>query len=390
MKLNPALLKFVLCSIFLPTPLFASPDSVRPPAYVLSITGVGLSSKNTGSPIRDYGIVDPTLTGQLIEDAVITNSGQADVKIVQMTPSCSCMTATVTSAGGITTATYHSNTPAGSQPVVSIEPGSSATLHVTINTADASAGMFIKTVTIATEPLLNPPLTVSFQFEVLPKVTLIPVIANFGSVLAGSPAKIAVSATMNKSLLASFAKDAVTLHCSNAFVKVSLPDLKTSADGSITETYDLTLDPATPIGQISGTLSFASSPSSTDASPWKGAQALLMGQVTGAASAWPQQVSFGSVYPGSKTSQTVTITGPDSILGKLTVHASDLWFSVDLLSVHKSASAALMSDKPRNESGLINVTLGTDLKPGSLFGSIYVTLANRQTMVIPVSAVAKQ
>jgi len=102
---------------------------------------------------------------KIVRDFDLKNTGNADLQIQRVAPSCGCTAAAVTN------------------PV--IKPGETAKVHVEFDTTGFE-GDKVKTVQVFTSDLDNPELTLTLKGSILPSATIDPVRLEFGEIAPGA------------------------------------------------------------------------------------------------------------------------------------------------------------------------------------------------------------
>jgi len=288
-------------------------------------------------------------------------------------------------------------------------PGRSVSVQVRLNLKQMAAGQVVKSVMVFLTGQTQPAALVTFVADIQPVVSFWPPQIDFGQVSPGAPRTVTLTADFDPALAEK--GNVPALVSSNPNIQITAADAPNSQEGLIRRAYSLTLLPDV-AGPISGSLSFApavSPGSSTTAdAALANVSVAVSGQVVGAVAAEPAALALGPV-PGKHSAEgSITLRGQtERTLAGATVKSDSPYVVARLEGASPedaysnkeramTSGTAASSQKVSNGFGgfqaaaanstTMSVTVAPNAPLGKLQTQVRVTLANGQTLLVPVTA----
>ena len=321
------------------------------------LTPVSLRASAPGSTARyDFGETSLLDEPQIVHTFRLRNDGTTPLTLESLVPSCHCTTALVEPDGALPT----------------LAPGQRASVRMTIVAEPYLTGTLLKSVAVYAKGIADPVATLEIHAVLRPSVVLAPEALDFGTVAAGQPRSLTLTARLDSRLLSGGTPPKII---------ASDPDIRidASADSaagpSRAFTYRVTLERDAALGPVRDLLRFA--PTAGDASGLSladGPTVPVTGQVVGAASAEPTALAFGVVTRGRAAARPLHLEARDA----------SLWDTARIAADSPWLTARLVPS--RSAGRTLEVTLSPAAPAGSVQSQIIVALANGQRLRVPVTA----
>lgn len=361
----------------------------HPAPATARLTVVASAAVTVPAPDRgqhDFGSVNLLDQSEVAQAFTLKNPNQFPLTITRLQSACDCVSAL---------AEAKTKTGAAPPDATTLAPSDEISLRVALDLTKVAPGAVRKTVVVFAQGQTQPAALLEMTGTVVPAVRFSPPVLDFQRVPVGEASSLALAVTAD-ARLANFGA-LPPLVSSNPAIqirptanKVDAP-LERKNSPTVTRNYVLTLAKDTPLGLLSGTVSFAhpvesSGPAPTTvtapsavAAALKANSAALAGQVTGDVSAEPQVVAFGMVPLGQQVLREVTITSTRA------AHLTDLKISSDSpwlwarMTVPKASAV-----RPLTQT--LEVTIRPNAPAGLLQTRLFIVLANGQKLQLPVTA----
>jgi len=372
------------------------------PSVGLNLTAEnGLTQIASNEGKVDLGRVSALKTPALTQIFRLKNITGKLLTLDRLQTSCHCTSAVWEAEDG------KLPTSARSTPLT-LRPGESVAVRVRLDLKQMASGQIVKSVMVFLKGQTQPAALVTFVADIQPVVSFWPQQIDFGQVSPGAPRTVTLTADFDPALAEK--GNVPALISSNPNVKITVANALALQDGFTRRTYSLTLLPDV-AGPVSGSLSFApavSPGSSTTADvALANISVAVSGQVVGAVAAEPATLALGPVPGKHSTKGKITLTGQtertlagavvESDSPYVTAHLEET--SSNIASSEKAravtSNAAASGQKAPNGFGgfqaaanstTMSVTVAPNAPLGKLQTQVRVTLANGQTLLVPVTA----
>ncbi len=336
--------------------------------------GVSLLYENQGE--RNFGTLNPLDTPKIQAVFHLKNETDKPMLLERLQPSCHCthVEAIPPQIGALT-----------------IAPGQTLALHVSVDLAGHPAGNLEKSVSVYVPGQTQPAAVLVMEATLTPLVALSPPLLDFGTVPAGKAKPLTLTVTVDPRLAPSGTLPA--LRSSNSALRlVPQPTIVTHVAGAgggpktISRTYVVSVPANAPLGPITGTLSFAPTgePNSVAAQAFAGGSVLLLGQVQGEVGAVPQTLSFGTVKQGEEASRQISLLGNQaSDVRTLSTASPSPYITAHLMPLATSFGAG---SQLVTSARSLTVTLSPQAPAGTMQTQLRVTLASGRRLIIPITA----
>jgi hypothetical protein len=337
------------------------------PAPVVTISPTPADS---ASVRYDFGNVGMAAGNTLQRAYTIKNGGSAPVIIQGITTSCGCTRASLDDHG------LSGRGPTVTGGPVTLAPGQSAQLSITVNVSELHPGPIRKTITVSGASDASPLATIDLFATLVPAIAFSPQTIDFGPAEAGVAHTATLTATVDPKLLSR--GKVPDLRSSDPSVRITLlPVSPVQRPGSsVPLTYQLTLAPDAPLGPVSGRLYFAPPPraSADDGQSLWDVGAGVTGQVVGDISAPLTPLSLGIIPAATGAKATIKVTGKDAAaLTGLTCESAD-----------PSITARLLPDAPTAQEATLEVTVAPHHAPGVLQTQVTVHTQSGERLVLTI------
>jgi hypothetical protein len=356
-----------------------SPLAVVPSAAVQSQSG--------SRGVYSFGTISALDTPRIEATFVVKNAGPIKLSVTRLEASCGCTSALLareTKPAG--TETGHPATPqlttrsgrtsrSESEPVA-LDPGESASLHVTLNLANLSPGAVSKLVSVYVAGRDMPAAVCALTGKLTPIVVFSPPVIQLGRLSPEESKTFLVTARLDRRLASSPASPRLVSNSPGIRIAPdtapAAPD--SAAPGPIERKYRISLAPDAPIGYFQARLFFT--PEHADVSPATLAlihtSVLVVGELTGSVSAQPLYMAFGTVAHGTRVEHEVVLTSSEtSFPSGARVTTTSPYLEATLQSPVGSTARLKIAILPTAPRGIVQ-------------GQVRVSLGARQ-LVIPVS-----
>ncbi len=415
--LKLALLPFVLAANVFVYPATASADSTsasmsanqaapvaepnaildaRFPPEGLSLTAMpGLTQITSNEGKVDFGRVSLLKTPTLTQTFRLKNVTDKPLTLDRLQTSCHCTSA----VWEIKDSKMRLSAEAAP---LTLLPGKSIAVNVRLNLTQMAAGQVVKSVMVFLKGQTQPAALVTLVVDVQPVVSFWPHKIDFGQVSMGAPRTVTLTADFDPALVKNGKPPVLVSSDPNIKIVAANTSLQ---EGTVRQIYTLTLSPLV-AETVSGSLSFASA--GTVESDTAARAALsnvsvpVQGEVIGSVAAEPSALALGPVPGKRSTEGRITLTGQtEQTLAGATV-VSDSPYLVARLenaapggtgtaagtqaAVGESMSNGMGGFQAAANSQTMSVTVKPNAPLGELQAQVRVTLANGQSLLVPVTA----
>lgn len=307
----------------------------------------------------DFGSVDEGSIPTLDHSFALRNDSSAPISLAQLQPSCGCTTAALDGRA---------------QLPLSVQPGQSAVIDVSLNMRQLEPGQFSKLLFVKLTGQAMPAAIIRLSGNIVAAATFVEPQIDFGTLAYGDTPSKSLAVTVDTRLIPD--PDRLSVLTSNPDVKVTLKSSTPSSSNTRLLTYTATVVEKPRLGLLKCEVLLRGPSKSGETIMW-GSPARIAGNVVGSFAATPESVSFDSGSPIPAWSQDVLITG---------INRADLP-SVKVFCASPLITATLApaeQSEAKDAATKLHIAVSDKMHPGTLQTQVLVTLPSGEQMMLPI------